>query len=187
MRERITMADQNRKNKLSYRGVVYFYSEDNKGNRILLSRHNAGTLALARFFARSLTIGENSLSDLAQLQPNTINLYDKNDGPVLVLPAPIQNAHVEDGFQNTYPNELPLENYRAFFECTISRTQLRAGAAAKATKVVLLDAKETTLAYIDLEAGEISDIFQNNENLVIIWQMELIYDDIFEEVPDEYR
>lgn len=167
---------------LAYRGVVYFYSEDNNGRRKLLAKHNAGTLLLAKFFAYALTGGV-----IEGLIPYTINLYDNSDSPCLVTPAIIQNVHVEDGYQNTYPAELPLENYRAFFECTISRTQIRVAAATSATKVVLETRDEQPLAYIDIENGEISEIFQTNENLVVIWQMELIYDDIFEEVPDEYR
>lgn len=178
------MARGNRlkKNDLAYRGVVYFYSEDSEGNRKLLCRHNAGTLALARLFAYML-VGE----DTEKLVPTYINVYDDYDAPVLILPALIKNKHVEDGYQTTYPNELPIENYRAYFETQIGKTEIRANAAARATKVVLLDGRDITLAYIDLEKSEFKDIFDANDNLVIVWQMELIYDDIFEEVPDEYK
>ena len=168
--------------KLAYRGVVYFYSEDDTGNRVLLSKHNAGTLALARLFAYML-IGD----DISSLVPTYLNVYDRNDVPILVMPSIIQNKHVEDGYQVTYPNELPLENYRAYFEFLIGKTQIRSGAAQRATKVVLLDDRTVELANIELEESEFSDVFLANDNLVIIWQMELIYDDIFEEVPDEFR
>ena len=167
---------------LSYRGVVYFYTVDDSGARIFLSKHNAGTLALSRLFAHML-IGENT----KLLVPHYINVHDEYGAPVLVAPCEIQNKHVEDGYQTVYPNELPLENYRAYFEAQISKTQIRANAARRAKKVVLIDGRNVELANIYLENSEFAEVFEANDNLVIIWQMELIYDDIFEEVPDEYK
>lgn len=171
-----------KKNKLAYRGVVYLYTEDKDGKRIFLAKHNAGTLALARLFAHML-IGE----DTKLLIPDTLNVYDIYGAPVLVAPCPIQNKHVEDGYQTTYPDELPLENYRAYFEAQISKTQIRANAALRAQRIVLLDGRNVELANIELKDAEFAEVFQANDNLVIIWQMELLYDDIFEEVPDEYK
>lgn len=170
------------KNKLSYRGVVYFYSQDDDGKRVLLFKHNAGTIYLAKLFAYMLK-GE----DVSNLVPDVINVYDDYDAPILVYDAIIQNRHVEDGYQVTYPHELPLQNYRAYFECMISKTQIRAAAANRAKKVVLLNKNYEELANIKLENSEFADVFRANDNLVIVWQMELIYDDIFEEVPDELR
>lgn len=167
---------------LSYRGVVYFYKEDEGGNRILLSRHNAGTLALARLFAHML-IGEN----IKNLVPQYLNVHDEYGAPVLVAPCELQNRHVEDGYQTTYPDELPLYNYRAYFEAQVSKTQIRANAARRAKKVVLIDGRNVELANIYLENSEFAEVFEANDNLVIVWQMELVYDDIFEEVPDEYK
>lgn len=171
-----------RKNKLSYRGVVYFYTLDDEGKRVLLSKHNGGTLALARLFAYML-IGQ----DTSLLVPDTINVYDTYGAPVLVAPCKIQNRHVEDGYQTTYPNELPLENYRAYFETQISKTQIRANAAQRAQRIVLLDGRNIELANVELADSEFAQVFTANDNLVIVWQMELLYDDIFEEVPDEYK
>lgn len=168
------------KNKLAYKGTVYFYSESSSG-RILLKRYNAGTLALSRLFAYML-VGEN----VSRLVPQYINVYDGNGAPVLVLDSLITGRHVEDETQDIY-DEVPMYNYRAYFETTIGKTQIRASSAARAKKVVLLDSNESELAYIDLPDNEFLEIFENNDNLVIVWQMELIYDDIFEEVPDEYK
>lgn len=169
-------------NKLAYRGVVYFYTDDGSGKRVFLSRHNAGTLALARLFAYML-IGQ----DTTLLKPASLNVYDTYGAPVLIAPCILQNAHVEDGYQTTYPDELPLENYRAYFEAQISKTQIRANAAERARRIVLLDGRNIELANIDLENSEFADVFRANDNLIIVWQMELLYDDIFEEVPDEYK
>lgn len=169
-------------NKLCYRGVVYFYTVDKDGRKIFLSKHNAGTLALSRLFAHML-IGENT----ELLVPASINVYDSYGAPVLIAPLIIQNKHVEDGYQTTYPDELPLQNYRAYFEGQISKNQIRANAAQRAKKIVLLDGRNIELANIELENSQFADVFSANDNLVIVWQMELLYDDIFEEVPDEYK
>ena len=170
------------KSKLTYRGVVYFYSEDTDGNRVLLSKHNAGTIALARLFAKML-VGRN----LSLLLPKYIDVFDVYGASVLITPCLIQNAHAEDGYQDLYPDDLPIENCRAYFEAQISKKQLKINAARSAHRVVLLDGNMTELANIELEESEFADVFEANDNLVIIWQMELIYDDIFEEVPDEYK
>ena len=167
---------------LSYRGVVYFYTEDENGRRILLSKHNAGTLALSRLFAHVL-IGNN----VSNLIPNYINVHDEYGAPVLIAPCELQNRHVEDNYQTVYPTELPIYNYRAYFEAQVSKTQIRANAARRAKKVVLIDKRNVELANIYLENSEFAEVFEANDNLVIVWQMELIYDDIFEEVPDEYK
>lgn len=175
----------NRKNdKLSYRGVVYFYKEDESGNRVLLSRHNAGTLALAKLFAYSL-IGEN----VSKLAPDSLNVYDSGGAPVLTSNKLLTARHVENNYQDlmVFNKELPYLNYRAYFECRLERTDIRAAAAIKAKQIVLLDKSGTTIASIELEGSEFAEIFEYNENLVIIWQMELIYDYLIEELPDEYK
>ncbi len=169
-------------NKLVYRGVVYFYSEDEDGRRTLLQRHNAGTTALARLFACAL-VGENT----ELLKPDYIDVYDSYGASVLVVPCQIQDRHVEDGYQTTYPDELPLYNHRAYFETHITKKQIRANAAISAKKVSLIDGRNVELANIELDKNDFAEVFQSNDNLVIIWQMELLYDDIFEEVPDEYK
>lgn len=166
--------------KLAYKGTVYFYSEE-EGKRLLLKKYNAGTLALAKLFANML-VGNN----VSELIPKYINVYDNNGAPVLVLDSLITGKHVEDGVQDIY-EDVPYQNYRAYFETTIAKTQIRASSAARARRVVLLDNRETELANIELPENEFLEVFENNDNLVIVWQMELIYDDIFEEVPDEYK
>lgn len=174
----------NNSEKLSYRGEVSIFSEDENGNRTLIKRHNAGTLALARLFAYSL-IGENT----SNLAPYELNVYDAGGAPVLVDNKILTGRHVEHNYQDlkAFNRELPYLNYRAYFECHLERTDIRAASAIKAKQLVLLDKKGTVLAYIDLEGNEFADIFEYNEHLVIIWQMELIYDYLIEEIPDEYR
>lgn len=174
----------NKNNKLSYRGVVFFYKEEEDGNRVLLSRHNAGTLALAKLFAYSL-IGEN----VSKLAPDSLNVYDSGGAPVLTSNKLLTARHVENNYQDlmVFNKELPYLNYRAYFECRLERTDIRAAAAIKAKQIVLLDKSGTTIASIELEGSEFAEIFEYNENLVIIWQMELIYDYLIEELPDEYK
>lgn len=171
-------------NKLSYRGQVSIYSEDKSGNRTLIKRHNAGTLALARLFAYML-IGDN----VSQLVPNELNVYDAGGAPVLVSNKILTGRHVEDNYQDLkiLNEERPYLNYRAYFECHLERTDIRASSAVKAKQMVLLDSRGVVLAFIELPENEFSDIFEYNEHLVIVWQMELIYDYMIEEIPDEYR
>ena len=174
----------NKNNKLSYRGVVYFYKEEEDGNRVLLSKHNAGTLALAKLFAYML-VGENT----KELVPNYLNVYDSGKAPVLTSNKLLTARHVENNYQdlNVFNKNLPYLNYRAYFECRLERTDIRAAAALKAKQIVLLDNKGEIIAFIELEGNEFAEIFEYNENLVIVWQMELIYDYIIEEIPDEYK
>ena len=173
------------KTNLTYRGVVYFYREDENKNRILLSKHNAGTIELARLFAYSL-IGE----DTSKLVPNYLNIYDNNDVPVLTSHKLLTSRHVEYGNQdlNIFNQDLPYLNYRAYFECNIERGDIRANSASRARKASLLNASQKEIAYIELDdEDEFQKIYDYNDNLVVVWQMELIYTYLVEEVPDEYK
>ncbi len=170
---------------LSYKGVVYIYRQTETGERILVSKHNEGTIELARLFAYAL-VG----MDVTKLVPQYLNIFDNNDVPVLTSNKELTARHVEYGHQDLhiYNDELPYLNYRAYFECMIGRNDIRANSAQRARKVSLLGKNQRELAFITLDnEDELTSVYDSNDNLVVIWQMELIYDKPVEEVPDEYR
>ena len=78
----------NNKSKLSYHGVVYFYTEDDNGKRNLLAKHNGGTLALAKLFAYML-VGQ----DTKELVPYELNVYDAGGAPILGLKGAVLKIH----------------------------------------------------------------------------------------------
>ena len=170
--------------KLYYRGVVYLYKVDDSGERHLVTKLNSGTKLLSRIFAEAL-VGHNT----SEIAPYAIDVVDKYGASILVSISLLQNRHAESGFQDTYEG-LPFDNYRAYFDAQIEKSQIRANSAQSADRLVMLNKQGGQLASISLtEDSEnmFADIFSSNNNLIVIWQMELVYDKLFEEVPDEYR